>query len=363
MNTEYKKPDDADPEQAGTTKQLTTSKNRTGSTRSWLLLLAVSVPALVLAVFNYRSIDLLKTDTSITDTLTRYSDQLDAMKDSVGAVTSRQQDMEIDISRFAEADTRNAAALQAIHEDLGRDNTGWAVAEIEHLLTMAIHSLTLQRDLNTALAALQAADTRLANLDDPGLLDTRRQLAADMNALKAVNVVDVTGLALYLADLLDRVDELPLREVPLIENIPASGPDDSDVRPAWQRLLSAIWQEVRGMFVVTRTGSSARATLLPDESYFLYQNLRLQLETARLAVVRNDTLNLRTSMEIIREWLTEYFDTADSAVANVLQATQRMAQLELDPALPDISSSLETLRTYIKDNTTVQKSDPGAVGQ
>jgi uroporphyrin-3 C-methyltransferase len=123
-----------------------------------------------------------------------------------------------------------------------------------------------------------------------------------------------------------------------------------DTRPAWRRLLSAVWREVRGMFVVTRTGSHARATLLPHESYFLYQNLRLQLETARLAAVRRDTTSLRASMEIVHGWLTEYFDTADSAVTNVLQASERMRQLELNPELPDVSSSLETLHAYMKDS-------------
>jgi uncharacterized protein HemX len=331
----------------------------------WPVFIAVllALSALALGAFNYQALRVLRTDTGINDTVSRQADEIRKLNERLGAVDIARQEMEDQLAGLVDTVTRQAETMRRLAEDQGRDNTGWAVAEAEHLIIMAIHGLTLQRDVTAALTALQAADNRLASLSGTGLLDTRRQLAADMNALRAVNMVDIAGLSLYLADLIGRVEELPLAEVPLVENTSKETPAPDASAPAWRRLLAAVWQEIRGMFVVTRTGSSAKATLLPGESYFLYQNLRLQLETARLAVVRNDTETLRASMAIVHDWLTEYFDTGDSAVANVLETAEKMGQLELNPPLPDISSSLETLHAYIKESDAAGVIAPEAPAQ
>jgi uroporphyrin-3 C-methyltransferase len=96
--------------------------------------------------------------------------------------------------------------------------------------------------------------------------------------------------------------------------------------------------------------------LLPGEEYFLTQNLRLELESARLSVLRADTGNLRASIVLIKSWLRQYFDTRDSAVINVMETLDQMQLIELKPALPDISSSVETLRAYLRGTANEEMS-------
>jgi uroporphyrin-III C-methyltransferase len=313
-----------------------------------LLAIVLAVAAIIFSGFNYQLIRARSTDTSLTDTTTRLDRQITELNRAITTLTSSQADLQTEIARLEQEQSRQADNLQTLFQLQGQDNTAWAVAEIENLLIMAIHRLTLERDVTTSLAALEAAHTRLVNLADPALFSVRRQLTSDINALKSINVVDITGLSLYLADFLARSGELQLKPTApsSVEN------DDTPLTTeasAWQRLSSAVWQEFRSMFVVTRTGSNARATLLPDETWFLYQNLRLQLETARLAIIRRDTETFRTSLELVKSWLTEYFDSSDGTVTNLMNTTERMLRLDLDPALPDISSSLETLRAYQRD--------------
>jgi uroporphyrin-3 C-methyltransferase len=112
------------------------------------------------------------------------------------------------------------------------------------------------------------------------------------------------------------------------------------------------------MFVITRTGDTVSATLLPDEKYFLYQNLRLQLETARLAVLRRDSGNLNQSLDIIDSWLNQYFDTGDNRVRTILQWIERTRNIELEPELPDITTSLRAIRVYIERNPGGSESGP-----
>ncbi|MEE9575237.1 MAG: uroporphyrinogen-III C-methyltransferase, partial [Gammaproteobacteria bacterium] len=111
-----------------------------------------------------------------------------------------------------------------------------------------------------------------------------------------------------------------------------------------------LWQEIKSLVVIKRSGEVKQALLLPGEEYYLYQNLRLELESARQSVLRSDSLNLRSSIDLILTWTRRYFDTSNSAVINVMETLDKMRSVELKPELPDISSSLESLRAYIREN-------------
>jgi len=175
-----------------------------------------------------------------------------------------------------------------------------------------------------------------------------------MNQLRAVNHPDIAGMAIYLADMVDLSADLPLKSEVITNAIAAHSLHEDqinegvDVDPFWKRLPKIIWLEIKSWVVIKRTGDVNQALLLPGEEYFLIQNLRLELESARLSVLRADSGNLRASVVLIQSWLRQYFDTSDSAVINVMETLDQMQTIELKPALPDISSSVESLRAYLR---------------
>jgi uroporphyrin-3 C-methyltransferase len=227
-------------------------------------------------------------------------------------------------------------------------NIDIALSEIEYLLIIANHRLILQKDVPTALAAMDLADRRLKGLGDPRIIDVREQLTADINQLRAVNQVDIAGLALYLADLILRVEQLPVRENIVSMPKPIADTDPSINKDGWRHVVSLIWLELKNLVVISRDKEISPVRLLPDEVYFLYHNLRLELANARLAVLAHDNGNLQASLSNIIDWLNHYFNTGDAAVSNILESLQQMQTLQLDPDLPDISSSLESVRAYIR---------------
>ncbi|MCH8262110.1 MAG: uroporphyrinogen-III C-methyltransferase [Proteobacteria bacterium] len=244
-------------------------------------------------------------------------------------------------------------ALASLYKDKRGNNEDWALAEVEYLLIIAMHRLLLEEDVATALAAMEAADLRLRNLRNPGLLPVRQQLASDINQLRSVNLVDIAGLAIYLADLVELSDDLLLKSSVLsaeTEHALSSEANYADVEdPLWKKLPKLLWQEIKSLVVIKRSDEVKQALLLPGEEYFLTQNLKLELESARQSVLRSDSENLRASIDFIQFWLRQYFDTSDSAVVNVMETLDKMRSVELKPALPDISSSLESLRAYVHE--------------
>lgn len=245
-----------------------------------------------------------------------------------------------------------------LNEKQPDSNEDWALAEIEYLLVIATHRLLLEHDVATALKAMEAASLRIEALGDSGLIPVREQITSDINKLRAVNTVDVTGLSIYLADLIDKVDDLPVKKPDL--KMPDAGTDQPQQTMPDKNglnlkgLFSKIWNELKSLVVIRKSGDVKSVLLLPDQEYFLYQNLRLELENARISVLRRNTQSLHTSVRLITVWLQTYFDTSDSSVANMLDSLDKMISLKLDPDLPDISSSLETLHAYMHQRDTAQ---------
>ncbi len=258
-------------------------------------------------------------------------------------------------------------ALASLYKDKRGNNEDWALAEVEYLLIIAMHRLLLEEDVATALAAMEAADLRLRNLGNPGLLPVRQQLASDINQLRSVNLVDITGLAIYLADLVKLSDDLLLKSSVLsveTEHALSSEANYADVEdPFWKKLPRLLWQEIKSLVVIKRSGEVKQALLLPGEEYFLTQNLKLELESARQSVLRLDSENLRASIDFIQFWLRQYFDTSDSSVVNVMETLDKMRSVELKPALPDTSSSLESLRAYVHEAASTPTIGPADVDE
>ncbi len=271
------------------------------------------------------------------------------------------------IGQLKQKQIEQSEALASLYKDKRGNNEDWALAEVEYLLIIAMHRLLLEEDVMTALAAMEAADLRLKDLGNPGLLPVRQQLASDMNQLRSVNLADIAGLAIYLAGLVDLSADLLLKSnVLLVESKHTSSSEVNyaDVEdPLWKKLPRLLWQEIKSLVVIKRSGEAKQALLLPGEEYFIYQNLRLELESARQSVLRSDSENLRVSIDLIQSWMRQYFDTNDSAVVNVMETLDQMRIVELNPALPDISSSLESLRAYVREATFEPTTGPADVDE
>lgn len=224
-------------------------------------------------------------------------------------------------------------------------NKDYALAEIEHLLIIASYNLQLDHNVVTALSAMESADARLNGLTDPAVLIVREQLIADMNELRSLNQADLSGLTLFLSDLIGRVDKLVLKDnVVLEETIEVNNEPEEEQVEGIKHFFALVFKELKDLVVITRDKDVGKARLLPDEVYFLRANLKLELANARFAVFNRDTENLQASIGHIQTWLHDYFDLSDAAVSNIYDSLSSMKKMDLAFPDIDISSSLESVR-------------------
>ncbi len=277
--------------------------------------------------------------------LTRLS-QLETLKQEIGAIRG-EVDGAASVRQRIEAEQQALnTALTEMSTTLGRTTLAWRLAEIEYLLIVANTRLTLERDHRTALVVLQTVDQKLRAIGDPAFVPVRQSIANEITALKAMVEPDITGLALTLASLIEKVEGLPLRDAPPVRVAePSVSNGGENARSLdWADIPGAIWKDIRGLVVVRREDKPIEPLRAPSEEWYLRQNLQLQLEQARLSLLRHETALFHQLLDEAAHWLKAKFDDESAAVKGMLESLQNLRQADLQPSLPDISDSLRVLR-------------------
>jgi uroporphyrin-3 C-methyltransferase len=115
---------------------------------------------------------------------------------------------------------------------------------------------------------------------------------------------------------------------------------------AGQKLLREIWQEIKQLVQIENTGKDEIPLLLPDQQFFLRENLKLRLLSARIALLSRDEVVFRQELKNTQLWTARYFDTKSAAVSEVLSGMKKLASTRISIELPDLSASLQAVRNY-----------------
>jgi uroporphyrin-3 C-methyltransferase len=218
----------------------------------------------------------------------------------------------------------------------------WSRAEAMFLLELAQRRLTLERDVQTAIVALESADARLASLRDASLTPVRSLIARELQALRAVQRPDDTGILVRLASAEERAASVPIKGISPLDRSAAERttlPTGMFAR-AW-----AMTSNTLSHLIVVRDADDLSARVVTAEEALLRrQHLQLLLFSARMALARHDSTGYRQSLANARRWLGEHFDVASPPGQALLAEIQSLEPIDVDPALPDLSASLQALR-------------------
>jgi uroporphyrin-3 C-methyltransferase len=284
----------------------------------------------------------------------RVDDELKVLQGKVAVLESRQIESQ-----------GQQLALEQLYQDLAKNRDDWALAEIEQVLSTASQQLQLAGNIRGALIALQNADARLSRADRPQFIAIRRAIARDMENLKSLPNVDLTGIALRLDTLVAEIDSMPLLadEKPAVlapapktrlapapaQGAPAGVPpvaDDWRHRwlDHWHRWSSDLWHDLRDLLRVRTVGSPEALLLSPGEAFFARENLKLRLLNARLALLSRNDAAFRSDLIEADRALTRYFDTRARQTQAGREQIRQLQQSVLSIDMPTLSHSLNAVR-------------------
>lgn len=272
---------------------------------------------------------------------------LDALQAKVGALDARAAEMQ-----------SQQLALETMYQELSRVREDRLLAEIEQAVSMAAQQLQLAGNIEAALIVLQGAEAHLAKSAQAQFLPLRKLLNRDIERLKALPGADVSGIAMKLNSILEAVPHLPLA----YEQRPAAAESAKPAKPApapaaaqpkpfdWQAMgqawLSDLWHEVRQLVRIERIDRPDPGLLSARESFFLRENLRLRLLSARLALLARDGGSFQTDLKQADEWLGRYFDTRAPAVENARATLSNLAKQDVMHKPLDLNETLSALRNF-----------------
>ena len=281
---------------------------------------------------------------SLQQNVTAMSNQLAASDREIAAIgrqlDERLQQIEALRGRVSTIEG-GVSSLQGISSG-ARD--AWLLAEAEYYMQIANAQLQLAGNPQLAGLALGLADERILQLANPALTDVRRALSTELRALEVMDKPDTAGVTLTLASLAAVVDSLPLeQESALPEGDEATV--DTELTGT-DRALASLRSALDSVVSVRRTDETLKPLIAPEAQYFLRANLALQLQAARLAMLRGEESVFQQSLDDAAAWLTEYYDTGSAPVQSALQTIADVRGSVFSVAVPDISESLRLLKQF-----------------
>jgi uroporphyrin-3 C-methyltransferase len=230
-------------------------------------------------------------------------------------------------SRLAQSLASMEGVLAEQRKELARfspsDRNSWLLAEAGHLLRLANQRLVMAGDPVAAQALLSSADAVLREMDDASLHTVRAAVAADIASLRAVPRVDVEGIYLRLAALLEQADTLVIFQLPEQPARPAP-----EAAKDWQGRLQQGY---------------AAALMDPQWEGLVRQNLRMLLEQAQVAALSGNQILYTASLDRAQQWLAQFRESDEVTARAMATEISRLVDLSVNVAQPDISRSLQAL--------------------
>jgi len=261
-------------------------------------------------------------------------------------------------------------ALEQLYQDLSKSRDEWALAEIEQVLATASQQLQLAGNVQGALIALQNSDARLAKAEKTQFIAVRRAIAKDIEMLKALPQLDMTGLVLRLDSVIAQVDNIPLwsDEKPPVVSTPPKAPlrvlprsskakNDkveeatessfaAQLQDRWQSFSSEMWSEMKQLIRVRNVESPDALLLNPSQAYFAKENLKLRLLNARLALLSRNEGAFRSDMISAQDLISKYFDVRSKQAQTAQALLKQIQSNNLSIEMPALTESLNSVRNF-----------------
>jgi uroporphyrin-3 C-methyltransferase len=203
------------------------------------------------------------------------------------------------------------------------------LAEVEYLLRLANERLQLFGDRSGADRALSLAGAHLAALDNPAHLGVRQAIAAARQSLAAIDVPDDLAISGELTALQEALPTLPFRNA-----APAAVTDEAQAEGWWDKLKSTF----ASLVTVRRSTEAENQRISLEDQDYIRQRIWLQVEVARLALMRRDEEMFRGALAEAQANLLDWFDDSSPAVQSMLSSLGALQGRTVRVTWPDISA-------------------------
>ena len=235
------------------------------------------------------------------------------LRDEMLGLSQRSALLEDNLAKLADSTRHGAQALQ--------------LEEAELLLSQAAQRLAYADDVDGAKRLYALAANSLADVQGNEYLNLRQALMQERNAVDALGPGVRVTTAVQLAAFAKALEQVPVQV--------DAGSSAAATAPWWHQLLAPL---------VTITPTHTQGPLTDAERVTGWDALQLELTLARAAVERGDQAGFTHAVDRVALWLPRLWP--DSPALRERRAElQQLRMRVLQPALPELGSTLQQLRS------------------
>ena len=237
---------------------------------------------------------------------------------------------------------------------LGASRQEWRLAEAEHLLRLASLRLSALQDINSATALVQAADEILRDQDDPAAFAAREQLAKSLEALRATDNPDRTGLFLQLGALREQAAQLNSLNPKFVADGGVLGELAAESEPGtwWGQALHKLSEYFRLDF---NADQNVRPLLAGQSLTQVRLALSLALEQAQWAALHGQTQVYRQALQQAAEVLDANFNRDNPDSRALRTRVGELVDQPIEVKAPELSESLNAVQAYIEHKQSARE--------
>ena len=231
--------------------------------------------------------------------------------------------------------------------------TDWYLSEAAYLARLASQRLQTERSTKNPLALLQKVDSILVEINEAGMLAVRAAIASDITTLRLAGEIDVEGIVLELNALTAQIDQLSMIQlsVPdinqaLDSNDSVNGDVNSTLSQRWSNLVDKFSQSLGQLVQVKQRVEPIERVLSTSEESIVRNNLRLLLQQAANAALREQQTIYDLSLKRAQQWVAQYFQM-NSSVQVVKNRLIDLSGKQVVQQLPLIDGSVNALEAFM----------------
>jgi len=278
----------------------------------------------------------------------QYLDQQLSVKKDMTQLQAEQIHLSDSIKRLNEIAFKNDQISHA----------NFLASKIEYIIDLANIQLLIEKNFQKSIALLKYAEAILNNstISNSDLAPLKEALAQDIATLTAITPIHVDFIIQSLSNISHEIPQLPLKiKIPPVNN-------DAHISPAiespsdWKKSLTQTWHELKQMVQIRHYTEPVMPFLSVSEKQLLTENIQLILQTAIFAVVQQNDILFKNSLDDARTWITRYFDTTASETTKIMQTLENLSQTSIQTVGPNSLKTqviLQTIKIF-----AAQKVDP-----
>ncbi len=362
--SEQKKLTQDSSDKANAPKQTKTPKTTTKSGSHSLTILLILMVAIACGSGGYylwqKQLHLINTQRADTNRLQLQLKQILMRSDKLDQSIKTNAGL---IQLLEKQQTLNTELSQRALDVTNRAQRDWVIAEIDYLLRIANRRLQIARDINSSIAALQGADQRIHDLGDLKMLPIRKQLAKDIGNLKALHQIDVNGAALALDQMISHLGNLPYKSIQEEVKTQLEIANKATGDKQEEGFVDSVIDTVMKIGDIKVHERSIQPASTAQQQQQIEQILRNHLLGARLAVLRFDQQQFSHDINASQKLIHLHYKSTDNRVKQIQKDLTEFANVNLVPALPDISKSWNMLQDILQEKPLTPKKNAPADGK